>query len=161
MVLLCGEPGIGKSRVLRALREEVAGAGVLVWQHQCSPYFVNSALYPVVSRLERVLEFQREDSPQMRLDKLERALQDFGRPALDANLIGRLLSLPAEDRYGPLSMTPQKQKDETIRVLSDIVVAASSSSRCSCSSRTCTGPIPPRSSSWRRCSPGWTGFASC
>jgi class 3 adenylate cyclase/tetratricopeptide (TPR) repeat protein len=127
MVLLCGEPGIGKSRILRALREEVVGEGAIVWQHQCSPYFANSALYPVINRLERGLEFGREDSPDARLDKLERVLTGYGRPAIDASLIGRLLSLPVEDRYGPLSMTPQKQKDETIRALNDVMVAASAS----------------------------------
>ncbi len=126
-VLLCGEPGIGKSRIVRALREKVGGEEVLVWQHQCSPYFVNSALYPVISRLERGLEFQRDDSPEQRLDKLERALRGFGRPDFDANLIGRLLSLPAEERYGALSMTPQKQREETIRALNDVIVAAAGS----------------------------------
>jgi class 3 adenylate cyclase/tetratricopeptide (TPR) repeat protein len=125
MVLLCGEPGIGKSRILRALREDVVDGSVLVWQHQCSPYFVNSALYPVIARVERGLAFQRDDSPEQRLVKLERALQDLERPTLDASLIGRLLSLPAEERYGALSMSPQKQKDETIRALTDFVAAAS------------------------------------
>ena len=101
LVLLCGEPGIGKSRILRALREKLSEEGIAAWHYQCSPYFVNSSLYPVIDNLERALRFEREDSPERRLDKLQQFLQAFGRPSLDSNLLGRLLSLPAEGRYGP------------------------------------------------------------
>ena len=124
VVLLCGEPGIGKSRILQALREKVSAEGISPWQYQCSPYFANSALLPVIEQLERVLEFERQDSSQTKLDKLTHMLQSYGRSDLDANLIGRLLSLPAEARYGALAMTPQKQKEETIRALNDVIESA-------------------------------------
>ena len=124
MVLLCGEPGIGKSRVLRALREKLAEDGVQPWQYQCSPYFANSALYPVIENLGRGLRFERDESAESKLDKLERFLEGYGRPTLDANLLSRLLSLPGQARYGALSMTPQKQKDETLRALNDIIETA-------------------------------------
>ena len=124
VVLLCGEPGIGKSRIMQALREKVSSEGISPWPYQCSPYFANSALYPFIDHLERALQFERADSAEAKLDKLARRLREFGRPDLDANLIGRLLSLPAEARYGALGMTPQKQKEETIRALSDVIEAA-------------------------------------
>ena len=125
-VLLCREPGIGKSRILQALREKLHEEGISAWQYQCSPYFANSALFPVIDHFERVLKFERPDSAETKLEKLASWLRELGRPELDVNLIGRLLSLPAEARYGALSMTPQKQKEETIRALGDVIQAAAS-----------------------------------
>ena len=125
VVLLCGEPGIGKSHILQALREKLLEAGISAWQYQCSPHFANSALFPIIEHLERALAFERQDSAETKLDKLAHRLRGYARPDLDANLIGRLLSLPAEARYGMLSMTPQKQKEETIRALNDVIEAAS------------------------------------
>ena len=123
-VMLCGEPGIGKSRILRALREAAAAEGVRPWQYQCSPYFVNSALYPVINHLERVLRFERDEPVDARVDKLATLLAGYGRPQLDTNLIARLLNLPAEERLGPLSLSSQRQKDETLRALNDVTVSA-------------------------------------
>ena len=51
--------------------------------------------------------------------------RQFGRPELDVNLLGRLFSLPVEARYGALAMSPQRQKDETLRALTDLARAAS------------------------------------
>ena len=123
VVLLCGEPGIGKSRILRGLRENLGLEGIPACQYQCSPYFTNTALYPVVDHFERVLAFGRNDSPELRLDRVQSELEGYGRPALDASLIGRMLSLPAETRHGALGMTPQKQKAETIRAVVDALEA--------------------------------------
>ena len=126
VLLLCGEPGIGKSRILRALRETLAAEGAQPWQYQCSPYFVNSALYPIIAHIERALRFERNESPEARLAKLEAMVKgQFGRPELDINLLGRLFSLPVEARYGALVMSPQKQKDETLRALTDLARVAS------------------------------------
>jgi class 3 adenylate cyclase/predicted ATPase len=126
VLLLCGEPGIGKSRIVRALREALAAEGIQPWQYQCSPYFSNSTLYPVIAHLERALQFERDESSEARLDKLDAMLRGrFGRTELDLNLIGRLLGLATEQRYGALQMSPQKQKDETLRALIDLVQAAS------------------------------------
>ncbi len=126
VLLLCGEPGIGKSRILRAIRERLIEDGAQAWQYQCSPFFANTALYPVIANIERASDFERTDQPELRLVKLERLLKDrFGCPDLDVNLIGRLLGLPVDARYGSLSMSPQKQKDETIRALVDVGEGAS------------------------------------
>src|SRR5262249_32252248 len=68
--------------------------------------------------------FQREASAEARLEKLHQMLAGYGSPQLDANLIGQLLSLPAEARYGALGMTPQRRKSETIRALNDVIASA-------------------------------------
>lgn len=127
-VTLCGEAGIGKSRILRALRDTLVEEGIAPWHYQCSPYFTNSALYPVIDSLDRMLKLDRDDTAEARLDRLEQMLLRFGRPARDVNLIARLLSLPSEARYGPLGLSPQKQKEETLRALIDVIESAAASS---------------------------------
>ncbi|HTS53678.1 MAG TPA: adenylate/guanylate cyclase domain-containing protein [Burkholderiales bacterium] len=124
VVLLQGEPGIGKSRMLRAFRERLGARIEMALQYQCSPYYVNSAFYPIADHLERALKFQREDSPEQKLDKLEaRLIGELKRSRTDCSLLARALSIPCEQRYGPLEMSPQRQKDDTIRLLVDIVAA--------------------------------------
>jgi len=63
-VLLSGEPGIGKSRLVQVLKERVASEGYLRLEARCSPYYQNSALYSVIDFLQRALQFQRGDSPE-------------------------------------------------------------------------------------------------
>jgi len=117
VVLLEGEPGIGKSRLIEALRERVQAEAPTVQHYQCSPYYTATALYPVINHIERAAGFAREDRTDARLDKLEASMQAL----LPENeqgvaLIAALLSLPTE-RYAPLDMTPQRQRAETITVL--------------------------------------------
>jgi class 3 adenylate cyclase/tetratricopeptide (TPR) repeat protein len=124
-VVLSGEPGIGKSRILSALRERLEAAGVQSIRLQCSPYYVNSALWPSIDHLERALNFARDETPESKLDKLETLVVDRrGRPRSDVRFVADLLSIPCEERYGPLAMTPQKRKDETLRTLVDLSEAA-------------------------------------
>jgi class 3 adenylate cyclase/tetratricopeptide (TPR) repeat protein len=122
VLLICGEPGIGKSRILRALREQLGGEGIKAWQYQCSPFFTNTSLYPVTSHIERALGFDRSVTTEQRLERLEEMMtQQFACSNLDLKLVGRLLGLPVERKYGPLSMSPDAQKAETLRVLIDMV----------------------------------------
>jgi class 3 adenylate cyclase/predicted ATPase len=122
VVLLGGEPGIGKSRLLRALRERLADEPCLPLSHYCSPFHQASALHPVIDLLERAAGFARDDTPAGKLDKLE-ALLARGTADLAgaAPLVAALLSVPTADRYPPLDLTPRRQKERTLEVLVDQV----------------------------------------
>jgi len=125
VVLLSGEPGIGKSRLLSALCERADREGIRPLRFQCSPFHVNSAYYPVTSALETELEFAREESVPSRLDKLEALVVGrFARPLADVRFIATMLAVPCDERYGALDMSPRLVKLETNRVLLEIVRAA-------------------------------------
>ncbi len=92
---------------------------------QCSPYYVNSAFWPIIDNLERALRFGRDETAEEKLDKLEALIvTHYGRPRTDVRFVAAILSIPYEDRHGPLPMTPQKHKDETLRTLVDLTEAA-------------------------------------
>ena len=125
IVLLAGEPGIGKSRILSALRERLEAQGAQALRFQCSPYYVNSAFWPSIDNFERALKFARDEPPDSKLDKLEALIaSQYGRPRSDVRFIASMLSIPCEERYGAITMTPQKFKDETLRTLVDLTEAA-------------------------------------
>jgi class 3 adenylate cyclase len=124
VALLSGEPGIGKSRILSALRERLE-PGVRTLRFQCSPYHLHSAFYPSIDNFNRVLRFERDEPSESRLDKLETlVVKHYGRPIEDVRFVASILSIPCEERYGAAAMTPQKQKEETIRALVDLTEAA-------------------------------------
>jgi TOMM system kinase/cyclase fusion protein len=120
MVLLSGEAGIGKSRLVQVLKEQVA-AEPQAWLTpcQCSPYHQNTALYPWIELLERVvLRFEREETPPQKLSKLEGFLVQYGLPLAEAvPLFATLLSLSLPADYAPLTMSPEQQKQQTLRAL--------------------------------------------
>lgn len=124
VVLLSGEPGIGKSRTLRALQEELEPQGANSMLLQCSPYHVQSALYPVIDYMGRMLGLEGESSLEVRLEKLEEYMATrYGRPTYDVRYIGGMMNLPVGARYEPSNLTPQRLKDETLRSLVDLTEA--------------------------------------
>jgi class 3 adenylate cyclase/tetratricopeptide (TPR) repeat protein len=120
VVLLSGEPGIGKSRIVREVRERLAAEPHLRLTHQCSPYHQASPLRPVVEHLERAGGFARDDPPEARLDKLESVLAR-GTDRIDEALplIAALLGIPTGARYPALELTPERQKQRTLEALLD------------------------------------------
>jgi TOMM system kinase/cyclase fusion protein len=120
VVLLSGEAGIGKSRLVQVLKEQVA-AEPQAWLTpcQCSPFRQNTALYPLIDLLERVvLRLDREESPQQKLSKLEGHLVQYGLPLAEAvPLYASLLSIPLTADYAPLHMSPEQQKQKTLQAL--------------------------------------------
>jgi class 3 adenylate cyclase/predicted ATPase len=118
VVLLSGEPGIGKSRITQAFRERIADEPHKRLRYQCSPYHTNSALYPVIGQLEFAAGLSTDDPPERKLGKLEALLaQAIGDVAPVAPLMAALLSIPFNDRYAPLDLTPQLQKSMTLEAL--------------------------------------------
>jgi predicted ATPase len=92
VVLLSGEPGIGKSRILSELRGRLEGQHATSLRLHCSPYFVNSAFYPIIDNFERALRFGRDDTAQQKLDKLEALIVgQYGRPREDLRFIDLLI----------------------------------------------------------------------
>jgi class 3 adenylate cyclase len=114
VVLLSGDPGIGKSRITRALRERLVGEPHTRLSYYCSPHHTHTSLRPVIDQLERAAEFNAHDSADTKLDKLEAVLAGAGaRVAKIAPLLATLLSIPIEDRYPTQKLTPQMQKART------------------------------------------------
>ena len=125
VVLLSGEPGIGKSRLVQVLQEHVATESqAWLTPCQCSPYHQNTALYPMIELLERVaLRFEREESPTQKLRKLEGFVVQYGLPMAEAvPLLATLLSLPLGADYAPLTLSPEQQKQHTLQAFLTILL---------------------------------------
>ena len=119
VVFVSGEAGIGKSALVDGLRAQVRAEGLSRIAFRCSPYHTNSALYPVITHIEHLLQFAPDDPPATRLAKLEAGLQPYRLPLAEVvPLLAGLLSvlLPAE-RYAALTLTPQQQKQQTLDML--------------------------------------------
>jgi class 3 adenylate cyclase/predicted ATPase len=119
VVLLSGEPGIGKSRLTRAIRERISGEPHVRLLYFCSPHHQASVLFPFISHLERAAGFVRDDPPERRLKKLEALLaQSTNEVTRDAAVLAELLSIPTESRYPPRSeLSPHKRKETTLTTL--------------------------------------------
>jgi class 3 adenylate cyclase len=111
VVLLSGDPGIGKSRIARAIREHMVGEPHTRLSYYCSPHHTHTSLRPVIDQLERSAEFNAHDSSEAKLNKLEAVLAGAGmRVAAAAPLLATLLSVPIEGRYPAQKLTPQMQR---------------------------------------------------
>jgi len=118
VVLLSGEPGIGKSRLVQELKEHVNAEGATRIEFRCSPYYQNTALYPITEHLQRLLQFQSAETPQTKLAKLAQLLSHYRFPQAETlPLLAALFSLPPPESVPPLSFSPQKQKQLTLEAL--------------------------------------------
>jgi class 3 adenylate cyclase/predicted ATPase len=119
VVLIQGEAGIGKSRLLAALREHVAGETYMWVANRCSPYHANSTLYPVIENIKAVMGWKREDSAEAKLEKLEALLTKQTLPPEEAvPLYAELMSLPLpEGRYVPLELSAKQKREQTLDAL--------------------------------------------
>jgi DNA-binding winged helix-turn-helix (wHTH) protein len=116
MIVLSGEPGIGKSRLVQVLKDHVADEPHVRWECRSAPYYQNTALYPMTDLLQRALQWHRHDTPEQRVAKLEHVLSQYHLPLAETvPLFAPLLSLPIPtDTYPPLNLSPQRQRQKTL-----------------------------------------------
>ena len=119
VMLLSGEPGIGKSRITQELQTRISAEPHTRLRFQCSPYHTQSPMYPVITQFAQGAGFARDDTVEQKLDKLEVYLRLAGGvSSTTLALFAAMMSLPV-DRYPPLQFSPQRQKEETIKVLGE------------------------------------------
>lgn len=126
-VLLQGEPGIGKSRIVDALREHVARDGGEALESICTPYAQGSDLYPVAGMIERTLGFTRETSNDEKRAAIDAGLAARGmRTAESSALLAQLLQVPVDAAQDPtVAYQPQKRRERTLDVARAWVLASS------------------------------------
>ena len=117
VVLVSGEPGLGKSRLVVALEERLHAEPHFRLPYFCSPYHQDSALYPLIEQLGRAAGFARNDMPAARLERLEVLLARAALPDEDVAILADLMSLPASERHPLPNLSPQRQKERTLEAL--------------------------------------------
>jgi predicted ATPase/class 3 adenylate cyclase len=127
VVLLSGEPGIGKSRLTAALLERLATEPHTRLRYFCSPQHTDSALYPIISQMERAAGFAHYDTPQTKLDKLDELLAQSATSPHDVSLLAELLSLLNDGRYPTLELPAQQRRQKTLEALTAQLEALSRS----------------------------------
>jgi len=119
VVLLSGDAGIGKSRLVQMLKDHVVNELHMRWECRSLEYYQNTALFPLTDLFQRLLRFQTEETPDEKFGKLEHALSQY-RPPLEESvqLFARLLSVPVpENHYPQLNLSPQRQRQKTLETL--------------------------------------------
>jgi predicted ATPase/class 3 adenylate cyclase len=124
VVLLTGEPGIGKSRLTQVLKERAAEASHRWLEARCSPYYEHTPLYPMIDLLPRMFEWSQDEAHDAKLSKLAQGLEEAGAALAEAlPLLAALLSLPVPDRYPLPPMSPERQKQKTLEALGGLLLA--------------------------------------
>src|SRR5262249_17025433 len=119
VVLVSGEPGIGKSHLAAALAEQVASDPHIRLRYFCSLQHANSTLFPIIAHLERAAGLDRSEAPTDKVAKVETILRRSGAaewPADDVGLICELLSIPIGGRYRS-ELSPRKRKERLLTLL--------------------------------------------
>ena len=117
VVLVSGEAGIGKSRLTAALLERLATEPHSLLRYFCSPQRTDSALYPIISRMERAAGFAHDDTAQAKLAKLDSLLAKTSTAEQDAALFAQMLSLPNDGRYPTIELTPEQRRQSALAAL--------------------------------------------
>ena len=117
VVMLTGEPGIGKSHIALALDERLQSESHITLRYFCSVHHTNSALFPFISQLERAAGFKHSDSPQEKLFKLNALLAQSTHDPEQVAVLANLLALPTDDHYRLQDLAPQKRKEKTLAAL--------------------------------------------
>jgi tetratricopeptide (TPR) repeat protein len=117
VVLISGEPGIGKSRITAELEERLHAEPHIRLRYFCSPYHQDSALFPFIDQLGRAAGFTRDDPPAARSEKLEILLARAASCDEDVAFIADLLSLPGLERHPLPNLSPQRKKERTLEAL--------------------------------------------
>ena len=124
VVLVSGDAGIGKSRLVQALNSHLEREPHAHLEFRCSAYYANSPLYPVVALLPTVLGLGRDDATEARFEKLDAFCARHHLPPADAvPLLASLLSLPASERFPLPAMSPDRQRQRTLQILIAIVLS--------------------------------------
>ena len=116
-MLISAEPGIGKSRLAEAFQQSLEGGPHTRLRYFCSPHHQDSALFPFIAQLERAASFERDDTPAVRLDKLEGLVATKTPEGGDMQLLAELVSVPFDRRYPALKLAPQRKKEKTFQAL--------------------------------------------
>jgi class 3 adenylate cyclase len=119
VVLLTGDAGIGKSRLVQVLKDHVANEPHTRWECRSSEYYQNTALFPLVDLFQRLWRFEAHETPDAKLEKLERTLSQYHLPLEESvQLFAPVFSLPLpEDRYPALPLSPQRQRQKTLETI--------------------------------------------
>jgi predicted ATPase len=130
VVLVSGEPGIGKSRLTAALAENITGEPHTRLRYFCSPQNTESALYPIIGHMERAAGLAHDDTPRAKLDKLDRLLLQSSTSPEDAGPLAEMLSLANDARYPTLALPPEQRRARTLGALVARVEALAGNVRC-------------------------------
>jgi class 3 adenylate cyclase/predicted ATPase len=117
VVLISGEPGIGKSRLIAALEECLRTDGPSSPRYDCSPHHQDSAFFPIISQLEHAAGFERDDPRDVKIDKLEALLRPTSASGEDMALLAGLLSIPTNHRLPSPDLTPQQRRERTVEAV--------------------------------------------
>ena len=126
-VLLSGDAGVGKSRLVQSVKNRVAAENHCWEECRCSSYAQHTSLFPIIDLLQQFLKWEKDDTSNSRLRELEQLLVDHQFNVEETiPLFALLLSISVPTgRYRPLNMTPERQRERTLEILLELLIASS------------------------------------